>query len=88
MPARLRVRPLLRHTVLAALCATAFPAAQALAAPVSIDLPAQPLGEALKAFARSAGVTVAADGALLTGKSAPALRACSSGGLAVGAQLA
>ncbi|MEG1769053.1 MAG: STN domain-containing protein, partial [Comamonas sp.] len=64
-------RPL-RQATLSLLCASAW--AAAWAAPLAIDLPAQPLGDALKSLARSAGVTIAADGALLAGRQAPAVR--------------
>jgi len=64
-------RPL-RQATFSLLCASAW--AAAWAAPLAIDLPAQPLGDALKSLARSAGVTIAADGALLAGKQAPAVR--------------
>ncbi len=44
------------------------------AAPVDIDLPAQPLAASLQALGRKAGLTIASDDALLAGKAAPALR--------------
>ena len=66
-------RPL-RHATLSLLCASAWAASVAWAAPLAIDLPAQPLADALKSLARSAGVTIAADGALLAGRQAPAVR--------------
>jgi iron complex outermembrane receptor protein len=47
---------------------------QAKAAPQPFDLPVQPLTESVKALARQAGMTVAADDALLAGKQAPAVR--------------
>ncbi len=53
--------------------AALFVATHAVAVPRSFDQPAQPLSEALKAFARTAGVTVGVDAALVEGKRAPAL---------------
>ncbi len=58
----------LRIAVLSLMCASTW------AAPLAIDQPAQPLADALKSLARTAGVTIAADGALLAGRQAPALR--------------
>jgi len=72
MPKFSRAGRPLRKATLSLLCASAW--AAAWAAPLAIDLPAQPLGDALKSLARSAGVTIAADGALLAGKQAPAVR--------------
>ncbi|WP_315127000.1 TonB-dependent siderophore receptor [Comamonas antarctica] len=68
MPKFSRAGRPLRIAALSMLCASAW------AAPLAIDLPAQPLGDALKSLARSAGVTIAADGALLAGRQAPAVR--------------
>ena len=68
MPKFSRAGHPLRIAALSLLCASAW------AAPLAIDLPAQPLGDALKSLARSAGVTIAADGALLAGRQAPAVR--------------
>lgn len=48
--------------------------AQASAAPVTVDLPPQPLAEAIKSLARQAGITIAADDTLLTGKQSPAVQ--------------
>lgn len=61
----------LRPLLLAAALAATGPLA---AAPLDMDLPAQPLGTALRALARQAGLTLAADDALLAGRQAPALR--------------
>ena len=61
-----------RFTVLA--CAAVLTAALAQAAPADIDLPVQPLAEAIKALARATGVSIAADSALLAGRTAPAVR--------------
>ncbi|WP_311221837.1 MULTISPECIES: TonB-dependent receptor [unclassified Acidovorax] len=72
-PAGAARRPL-HLLALAAALSAGFPGPAAWAAPVSIDLPTQPLGDALKALARSAGVTIAADSALIAGKTAPAVR--------------
>src|SRR5690606_27869993 len=55
-------------------CAATLAAALAQAAPVDIDLPAQPLPDAIKALARATGTSIAADSALLAGKAAPAVR--------------
>ena len=55
-------------------CAATLTAALARAAPVDIDLPAQPLPDAIKALARATGTTIAADSALVAGKTAPAVR--------------
>lgn len=60
--------------LIALACAATLAAALAQAAPVDIDLPAQPLPEAIKALARATGASIAADSALLAGKTAPALR--------------
>ena len=65
-------RPSLRLVALA--CAATLAAALAQAAPMDIDLPAQPLPDALKALARATGSSIAADSALLAGKAAPAVR--------------
>ncbi|XAH25251.1 TonB-dependent siderophore receptor [Xylophilus sp. GW821-FHT01B05] len=66
--------PLARPRLVALACAAALTAALAQAAPADIDLPAQPLPDAIKALARAAGVSIAADSALLAGKTAPAVR--------------
>jgi catecholate siderophore receptor len=58
---------------LAAAVALALAASGAAAAPVDFDQPSQPLGDALKQFARTAGVTLSVDSALVAGKTAPAL---------------
>ncbi|MBS0445879.1 MAG: TonB-dependent receptor [Proteobacteria bacterium] len=47
--------------------------ASALAAPVTLDLPAQPLAQALGEWARVSGMSVAVDGSLVAGRNAPAL---------------
>jgi len=60
--------------LIALACAATLAAALAQAAPVDIDLPAQPLPEAIKALARATGASIAADSALLAGKTAPAVR--------------
>lgn len=60
--------------LIALACAATLAAALAQAAPVDIDLPAQPLPEAIKALAWATGASIAADSALLAGKTAPALR--------------
>ena len=49
------------------------PALPAFADPVSVKLPAQPLGESLKQFAKSTGISVVFDNELVAGKSAPAI---------------
>jgi hypothetical protein len=54
--------------------ALAFAFGGALAAPVAFDQPAQPLGDALKQFARTAGVTLSVDSSLVAGKTAPAIQ--------------
>lgn len=67
--------PALRLSPVAAIvCALAMSASLVHAAPLDVDLPAQLLPESLKALARAAGVTIAADSALLAGKAAPAVR--------------
>lgn len=45
----------------------------AMAEPVNIKLPAQPLADSLVQFAKKTGISVAVDSALLAGKAAPAL---------------
>ncbi len=45
----------------------------AMAEPVGIKLPAQPLADSLVQFAKKAGISVAVDSALVAGKTAPAL---------------
>lgn len=67
-----RLRPTVAATAAAIVLAMA--ASAALAAPIAIDSPAQPLAEAIKALAKAAGLTIAADSALLTGKTAPAVK--------------
>lgn len=69
---RRTLRPTPRLVALA--CAATLAAALAQAAPVDIDLPAQPLPDAIKALARATGTSIAADSALLAGKAAPAVR--------------
>lgn len=59
---------------LAAAIALAFAVGSAAAAPITFDQPSQPLGDALKQFARTAGVTLSVDSALVAGKTAPSLQ--------------
>jgi len=61
--------------MLALLFATAAlsPASPAMADPVSVKLQAQPLGESLKQFAKSTGISVVFDNELVAGKTAPAI---------------
>ena len=66
--------PHLRARILAAFCTAWLPCIPAWSAPVAIDQPTLPLRDALKAFARSAAITIAADDALLAGKQAPGVR--------------
>jgi catecholate siderophore receptor len=63
-----------RVRTLAAVIALAFSIGTAIAAPVAFDQPAQPLGDALKQFARTAGVTLSVDSSLVANKTAPALQ--------------
>ncbi|HVR53536.1 MAG TPA: TonB-dependent siderophore receptor [Pseudorhodoferax sp.] len=58
----------------ALVCALATGASLVHAAPLDIDLPAQPLPESIKALGRAAGLTIAADSALLAGRTAPGIR--------------
>ena len=68
------VPDLRRQQLLPLLGASLLALAQhAQAAPLPVNLPAQPLAESVKALARQAGITVAADDALLAGKQAPAV---------------
>jgi catecholate siderophore receptor len=60
--------------ILATAVALAFVMGSAVAAPVAFDQPTQPLGDALKQFARTAGVTLTVDSALVSGRTAPALQ--------------
>ncbi|WP_407716046.1 secretin and TonB N-terminal domain-containing protein [Comamonas testosteroni] len=46
----------------------------AMSTPHSLSLPAQPLGQALNALARTWGVSVSVDAALVEGRTAPALQ--------------
>lgn len=62
--------------------------AAALTAQRQIDLPAQPLGNALNALARAWGVAISVDAALVTGKSAPAQQGAASLGDALARALA
>lgn len=64
----------LRRTCRGALWGLLLWAAIAVGAPVSLDLPAQPLAESLKQLARTAGVTIAVDTALVAGKTAPPIK--------------
>ena len=74
MPARpLSSRPARACLSLLA-CAAALACTPALAAPADIDLPAQPLSDAIKALARATGTSIAADSSLLAGKTAPAVQ--------------
>lgn len=61
--------------MLALLFATAAlgSAFHASADPISVKLPAQPLGESLKQFAMSTGISVVFDSELVAGKNAPAI---------------
>ncbi len=54
--------------------ALALSVGTAFAAPVSFDQPAQPLGDALKQFARTAGITLSVDSSLVVGRMAPAIQ--------------
>ncbi len=76
MHRRITLRPIPRLSprLVALACAATIAAALAQAAPVDVDLPAQPLPDALKALARATGTSIAADSALLAGKAAPAVR--------------
>lgn len=58
-------------------------AGAAVAAPIAFDQPTQPLGDALKQFARTAGVTLSVDSGLVAGKTAPALRQSLEPGVAL-----
>ena len=49
-------------------------AAQVHAAPVDLDLPAQPLALSLRQLGEAAGLTIAVDSSLTSGRTAPALR--------------
>jgi len=49
-------------------------ATAAQAAPIELDLPAQPLANALKQLAQAAGLTLAVDSQLLAGRQAPAVQ--------------
>jgi outer membrane receptor protein involved in Fe transport len=46
----------------------------AMAEPVSVDLPAQPLADSLTQLAKKAGVSLIVDSAIVAGKTAPAVR--------------
>jgi outer membrane receptor protein involved in Fe transport len=46
----------------------------AVAEPVSVDLPAQPLADSLTQLAKKAGVSLMVDSAIVSGKTAPAVR--------------
>jgi outer membrane receptor for ferric coprogen and ferric-rhodotorulic acid len=65
-----RLTRCLRRILAASLVGAAL---SAQATPVTLALPAQPLGTALQNFASVAGVSVAADSALVSGHQAPAL---------------
>lgn len=68
--------PTERLLTLALACALGLPgaaSAQAAAVPQAINLPAQPLAQALNALARQARLELAAPPALLAGKNAPAV---------------
>jgi iron complex outermembrane recepter protein len=71
----------------AALIALAHGQAAAQAA-VDVDLPAQPLGQALNALAQATGTPVAAPAALVAGRQAPALRGRFTAGEALSRLLA
>ena len=62
--------------------------AAALTAQRQIDLPAQPLGNALNALARAWGVAISVDAALVTGRNAPAQQGAASLGDALARALA
>jgi outer membrane receptor for ferric coprogen and ferric-rhodotorulic acid len=76
MPARLSSHRPARACLSLLACAAALACTPilSLAAPAAIDLPAQPLSDAIKALARATGTSIAADSALLAGKTAPAVR--------------
>ena len=76
MPRHTRSAPSLpaRARLSALACAAALAATLAQAAPVAIDLPAQPLSDAIKALARATGTSIAADSDLLAGRMAPAVQ--------------
>ncbi|HEY0915289.1 MAG TPA: TonB-dependent receptor plug domain-containing protein, partial [Solimonas sp.] len=73
-------RPLFQALLLGLALGLAQPAAAepasaaATAAPVSFDVPAGPLGDALSLFAAQAGVPFSFDAALVQGKTSPGLR--------------
>lgn len=69
-PARKPVASLLAALLAAAALGSAL---NASADPVSVKLPAQPLGESLKQFAQSTGISVIFDSELVAGKNAPAI---------------
>ena len=48
--------------------------AAASAAPVTFDIPAQPLADSIKQLAKTGGITIAVDAALVAGKSAPTIK--------------
>lgn len=66
-------RPILRPAAALA-CVLAMSASFSHAAPLDVSLPSQPLPQALKALARAAAVTIAADSALLAGRTAPEVK--------------
>ncbi|TBV12621.1 TonB-dependent siderophore receptor [Stutzerimonas kirkiae] len=57
-----------------ALAITLAASAAAQAAPVALDIPAQPLAGALRQLGEASGLTIAVDSALLRGLNAPAVR--------------
>lgn len=61
--------------VVAILAAVAPNVTQAQTTPVEINLPAQPLGQALAALAKQAGIEIVAPAELVAGKQAPAVSA-------------
>lgn len=74
-PSRLarRIVPSMLAAALASGLTVIQPAVAQSAAPVPIDLPAQPLGQALNAFARQAGVQLLVAPELVAGRRAPAV---------------
>lgn len=63
----------LRATLSQCLLAAVFTSAEAQAAPVLLDLPAQPLATSLEALTAASAMKLEADPALLAGRDAPAL---------------
>jgi iron complex outermembrane receptor protein len=96
LPQRFTPRPLaLAAAITIALAAGLAPpahaqggAAAAAATPMAIDIPAQPLGQALNALARQANLQMTFSPALVAGKQAPAVRGNLTAGQALDRMLA